>query len=113
LQSTATTLIALGWILVLLNPGVSIPTGNFWAADYVKRLFTSAHNAIAFAFLGSYFFGLQTVLHGFVRGDLRTKTYNNVSARIIMPRPTSSQQTAMTPIRRRRRPCHRLVGVRW
>jgi hypothetical protein len=37
-----------------------------------------------FGFLGAYFFGVQLVLRGYVRGDLRPKAYNGITVRVII-----------------------------
>jgi hypothetical protein len=80
----ATALIAIGWIIVLLKPGIAYTREvDLDQAQYLGDLFTPAPAAMTFAFLGAYLFTLQTVFRGYVRGDLRPKTYNNVTTRII------------------------------
>lgn len=74
-----TLLIALGWILVLLNgqdDGAHLPTFD--------DLFKPSRTPMTLAFLGAYFLAIQVALRGFVRGDLKPKTYNIISARILM-----------------------------
>jgi hypothetical protein len=75
----ATLLIAVGWIVVLLNadrqPG-RLPT--------LRDLFTPTPTPMTLAFLGAYFLSIQVVLRGYVRGDLKPKTYNVITVRILM-----------------------------
>jgi hypothetical protein len=74
-----TLLIVLGWLLVLLNPDVhAIPDGST-----LGKLFAPRHTAVAFAFLGAYFFTLFALLRGYVRRDLRPKSYTDISVRIL------------------------------
>jgi len=74
-----TLLIAIGWILVLLNAGrdgSALPTP--------QELFRPAPTPMTLAFLGAYFLSVQVGLRGDVRGDLKPKTYNVIAVRIIM-----------------------------
>lgn len=75
----ATVLIMLGWLLVLLNPDVSVVTDEATIAN----VFEPRPTAPAFAFLGAYFFTLFALLRGYVRRDLRPKSYSDISVRII------------------------------
>ena len=75
----ATLLIMLGWLLVLLNPDVGLVTDEAAIAE----LFEPRQTAPAFAFLGAYFFTLFALLRGYVRRDLRPKSYSDISVRII------------------------------
>jgi hypothetical protein len=78
----ATLLIATGWILVLLNDAAS--RGPNQPLPSVQQLFRPAATPLAFAFLGAYFLAVQVTLRGYVRGDLRPKTYNVITVRIIL-----------------------------
>jgi len=74
-----TLLIAIGWILVLLNAAREhggLPTP--------QELFRPAPTPLTAAFLGAYFLSVQVALRGYVRGDLKPKTYNVIAVRIIM-----------------------------
>ena len=75
----ATVLIMLGWLLVLLNPDVGIVDNE----DTIAELFEPRQTAPAFAFLGAYFFALFALLRGYVRSDLRPKSYSDISVRIV------------------------------
>ena len=75
----ATVLIMLGWLLVLLNPDVGIVNSE----DEIAELFAPRQTAPAFAFLGAYFFTLFALLRGYVRRDLRPKSYSDISVRIV------------------------------
>ena len=41
-------------------------------------------SAVSFAFLGAYFYGINVVLRGYVRRDLRAKTYSTLTVRILV-----------------------------
>jgi hypothetical protein len=75
----ATAVITLGWAVALLDtkPATMVGQGTLTA------LITPTPAAPTFAFLGAYFFTLNSVLRGFVRGDLRPKTYAQVATRIV------------------------------
>ena len=77
----ATAAIALGWLLTLpipsyLDPGVE----DLSVHDYLRPV----EEPIVFAFLGAYFFALNLVFRGYVRGDLRPKTYSQITVRILL-----------------------------
>jgi hypothetical protein len=75
----ATIVLAFGWVLVLLNPSVEVVE----SLD-LRALFRPAQTAPAYAFLGAYVFSLTAVVRGFVRGDLRPKTYGYIAVRFIV-----------------------------
>jgi hypothetical protein len=75
----ATVLIMLGWLLVLLNPDVDVVANE----EEIAELFDPRQTAPAFAFLGAYFFTLFALLRGYVRRDLRPKSYSDISVRIV------------------------------
>ena len=81
----ATVLIMIGWLLVLLNPDVGVlqPEGSLTAEDRIAQLFEPRQTAPAFAFLGAYFFTIFALLRGYVRRDLRPKSYSDISVRIV------------------------------
>jgi hypothetical protein len=72
----ATSVITLGWAVALLD---TKPEG----AGTLTALIQPTPAAPTFAFLGAYFFTLNSVLRGFVRGDLRPKTYAQIATRIV------------------------------
>ena len=85
----ATLLVALGWVLVLVNIGSDLVAnddggGQERAIAGTAVLFEVANTPISFAFLGAYVYALQVVFRGYVRGDLRPKTYNAISVRMIV-----------------------------
>jgi hypothetical protein len=72
-----TLFLAFGWLLILrLGPidGSGLSFVGLLAPD---------PSLVAFAFLGAYFFGLNLVWRGFVRADLRPKTYTTIAVRIM------------------------------
>jgi hypothetical protein len=72
----ATILLGVGWIVVLLNDPVDTAS--------IQRFIQPRFTPMTCAFLGAYFFAVQVVLLGYVRGDLRPKTYNVVTVRILV-----------------------------
>jgi len=75
-----TLVIAIGWIMVLLKTN-----GN--TSDHLpspQELFQPDPTPMTLAFLGAYFLCIQVALRGYVRGDLKPKTYNVITIRIIM-----------------------------
>jgi hypothetical protein len=75
----ATLLIAIGWIVVLLNdvhPHSALPS--------FQDLFRPSPTPMTMGFLGAYFLAVQVTLRGYVRGDLKPKTYNVITVRILM-----------------------------
>jgi len=75
----ATLLIALGWSFTLLHGDVEIISERG-----ITSLFEPRPSAVSFAFLGAYFYGLNVVLRGYVRKDLRAKTYSTLTVRILV-----------------------------
>jgi hypothetical protein len=47
------------------------------------QLLTPRPSVAAMAFLGAYFFAVYLVLRGYLRGDLRPKVYNQITARLV------------------------------
>jgi hypothetical protein len=75
----ATSLIALGWTYTLLHGDVQLISERGIASLFEPRV-----SAVSFAFLGAYFYGLNVVLRGYVRKDLRAKTYSTLAVRIVV-----------------------------
>jgi hypothetical protein len=81
----ATLLIAIGWILVLLNNQQDLSKQqNAGTLPTFQSLFQPAPTPMTLAFLGAYFLAVQVALRGYVRGDLKPKTYNVIIVRILM-----------------------------
>ena len=76
----ATLLITMGWILVLLNPQIDETTPNF----RLIALLEPSKSAVAFGFLGTYFFALYAVLRGYTRRDLQPRFYTQIAVRIVV-----------------------------
>lgn len=76
--AVTTLLIAVGWIVVLLNEG----SGN-GDLPTMQELFRPTPTPMTMAFLGAYFLAVQVTLRGYVRGDLKPKTYNVISVRFV------------------------------
>lgn len=75
-----TVLIAIGWILVLLNQA----TRQQDTLPSFQTLFRPTPTPMTLAFLGAYFLSVQVALRGYLRGDLKPKTYNVIMVRILM-----------------------------
>lgn len=76
----ATFVITLGWLLVLLNADVAQIDNS---PGGLVALFTPHQSALTFAFLGAYFFALNTIGRAYVRKDLRPKSYSTITVRIL------------------------------
>jgi hypothetical protein len=76
----ATIVITLGWLLTLLNPQLGLIT----SAEGIVQLFQPDRSTLVFGFLGAYFFALMTIQRGYARGDLRPKTYTQITVRIFI-----------------------------
>ena len=77
----STLLIAIGWIIVMLSVPSNGPSGS---AATVAEMFHPLLTPTTMAFLGAYFLSVQVVLRGYVRGDLKAKTYNVITVRILL-----------------------------
>jgi hypothetical protein len=75
----ATLLIAIGWIVVLLNDA-----HRSRGLPSIQELFRPSPTPMTMGFLGAYFLSVQVTLRGYVRGDLKPKTYNVITVRILM-----------------------------
>jgi hypothetical protein len=75
----ASLVIALGWTFTLLHGDVVVIDERGITALFEPRM-----SAVTFAFLGAYFFGLNAILRGYVRRDLRPKTYSTLTVRVIV-----------------------------
>lgn len=89
----ATVLLGLGWIVLLLNaPADLVVQSDSTVAGAapdrdlpsILQFIQPAFTPMTAAFLGGYFFAVQVVLLGYVRGDLRPKTYTVVTVRIVV-----------------------------
>ena len=82
----ATLVIALGWLLAFLNLDAVNDSGtsDVLVGGSLIRLFEPERGVVAFGFLGAYFFGVNAVLRSYLRGDLRPKAYNQITARILI-----------------------------
>jgi hypothetical protein len=76
----ATFVITLGWLLTLLNAQVGRIEDQ---PRELISLFTPRQSALTFGFLGAYFFALNTIVRGYVRKDLRPKSYSTITVRIL------------------------------
>jgi hypothetical protein len=77
----ATIALAFGWILTL------VPAGNLGTPttpENIAQLFVPQRNAVAFGFLGAYFYAINLVLRRYARGDLRPKAYSAITVRILV-----------------------------
>jgi hypothetical protein len=77
----ATIALALGWVITLLPVGrLDDPS----TPAEVAALFVPQQNAVAFGFLGAYFFAINLILRRYARGDLRPKAYTTITVRILV-----------------------------
>jgi hypothetical protein len=77
----ATAAMAVGWLLTL--PMITYEDARSSSPEVLDYL-RPREAALVFAFLGAYFFALNLVFRGYVRGDLRPKTYSQVTVRILL-----------------------------
>jgi hypothetical protein len=89
----ATLVIVLGWLLTLLNPEVGAVSDQ---GDLVS-LFQPHQSAVTFAFLGAYVYALGALLRGYVRRDLRPKSYTDITVRIITVTALASLLQVLLP----------------
>ncbi len=81
----ATIVVTFGWLLILLNADVQlVDPGSPGGVLRFNDLLTPTATAMTYAFLGAYFFALNLVHNEYVRGDLRPKTYNLITTRILL-----------------------------
>jgi len=76
----ATVVLTLGWILTLAHTD----TGLVRNEDDLLALLDPPREAVVYAFLGAYVYALGTVLRGYVRKDLRPKSYTHITVRTIL-----------------------------
>jgi hypothetical protein len=76
----ATVILTLGWILTLAHTD----TGLVRNEDDLLGLLDPPREAVVYAFLGAYVYALGTVLRGYVRKDLRPKSYTHITVRTIL-----------------------------
>jgi hypothetical protein len=82
-----TLVLAFGWLLILLKAGESIEIGpgtDAGTAISFISLLDPSPSLVTYAFLGAYFFGLQLVWQGYLRADLRPKTYTTITVRVLI-----------------------------
>src|SRR4029453_9178489 len=80
-----TLILGLGWLLILLKAGDKIETtpGTSGGLSFIGLL-SPDQSLVTYAFLGAYFFGLQAIWQGYVRADLRPKTYTTITVRVLV-----------------------------
>jgi hypothetical protein len=76
---SAMILSAIGWAIVLPPSLKSSTLETSWSTALSPDI-----SPVSFAFIGSYFFGIQMILRRFVRRDLGPNAYNAISARMIL-----------------------------
>lgn len=74
----ATLVLALGWTFTLLHGDVRLLEERG-----ITGLFEPRGSAVAFAFLGAYFYGLTACLRAYGRRDLRPKSYSALTTRVV------------------------------
>jgi hypothetical protein len=78
-----TLILAFGWLLIMLRAGDQIRIGPGDSLSFLGLL-SPDQSMVTFAFLGAYFFALNLVWLGFVRSDLRPKTYTTIAVRVLV-----------------------------
>jgi hypothetical protein len=78
-----TLILAFGWLLIMLRAGDEIRVGPGDSLSFLTLL-NPDQSMVTFAFLGAYFFALHLIWDGFVRSDLRPKTYTTIAVRILV-----------------------------
>ncbi len=91
----ATIALALGWIFTLVPAG---SLGEQTTAQDIARLFAPQRNAVAFGFLGAYFYAVNLVLRRYARGDLRPKAYSAITVRVLVVIILGWLVDAITPV---------------
>jgi hypothetical protein len=77
----ATLVITVGWMLTLLP---SSPDSEMTRPGQLLDFFMPQKSIVTFGFLGAYFFVLNTVLHRYVRADLKPKAYSSITVRVLV-----------------------------
>ena len=81
----ATLILGLGWLLILLKAGDTIdPASGGTAGLSFVTLLDPDQSLVTFAFLGAYFFALHLIWQGYIRADLRPKTYTTITVRVLV-----------------------------
>ncbi len=75
----ATLAISLGWTFTLLHGDVLVIHERG-----IASLFEPRQTAVSYGFMGAYFYGINAILRGYVRRDLRPKTYSTLTVRIFI-----------------------------
>jgi hypothetical protein len=78
----ATLVLALGWSLVLLHPGLEPETRD--TQELLLALFRPEQSPLAFAFLGAYFYALNSALRDYMRRDLWPRSYSAITVRVFL-----------------------------
>jgi hypothetical protein len=79
-----TMILAFGWLLILLKAGDRIEDGAAEGSISFIALLDPSPSLVTYAFLGAYFFGIQLVWQGYLRADLRPKTYTTITVRVLI-----------------------------
>jgi len=79
-----TLILAFGWLLILLKAGDRIEDGAQSGTISFISLLDPSPSLVTYAFLGAYFFGIQLAWQGYLRADLRPKTYTTITVRVLI-----------------------------
>jgi hypothetical protein len=79
-----TLILAFGWLLILLKAGDRIEDGAQTGTISFISLLDPSPSLVTYAFLGAYFFGIQLAWQGYLRADLRPKTYTTITVRVLI-----------------------------
>jgi hypothetical protein len=94
----ASEVLTIGWVLAFLNlDAVRMENDQVLAGGSLLGLFEPERGVVAFGFLGAYFFGVNTVLRSYLRGDLRPKAYSQITSRVLIVVVLTSV-VALTPL---------------
>lgn len=78
-----TVILAFGWLLIMLRAGDRVQLGPGESLSFLGLL-DPDQSMVTFAFLGAYFFALNLIRSGYMRADLRPKTYTTIAVRILV-----------------------------
>lgn len=79
----ATVLIAAGWTVLMVHTDQGLATDVSQPGFRLISFWSSPPELVGYAFLGAYVFALRLTLRGYMRHDLRTKSYSAISVRLL------------------------------
>lgn len=80
----ASLLLTTGWTATLLNAEVVTAGDGVLRVGDLTALLRPSASVLTYAFLGAYVFSVELLVRGYIRGDLRPKTYTRAATRIVI-----------------------------